>query len=157
MKKISVLLVGHGSREASANQEFEQLVAEYQARRPEFSVKFGYIELAQPPPAVAWAAALARLDAAVKALRSAGTEVCFLEMPMDPRLLAAPRQVETRAELIRRYPPERWPWLRLADTATWPTTDGVHLEPAAAGRAAAVISAWLAGYQAQARPQRAQN
>lgn len=114
-------------------------------------------ELAQPPPAAAWAAALARLDAAVAALRASGTEVCFLEMPMDPRLLAAPRQTMTRAELLRRYPPQRWAWLRLADAADWPTTDGVHLEPAAAGRAAVVIATWLTGYQAQARPARAQN
>lgn len=115
------------------------------------------VELAKPPPAVAWAAALARLDAAINDLRSAGTEVCFLEMPMDPRLLAAPRQSLTRAELLQRYPPERWAWLRLADAATWPTTDGVHLEPAAAARAAAVISVWLASYHAQARPERAEN
>lgn len=47
MRRI-VLIVGHGSRDASANQEFEQLVARYQARRPELHVCYGYLELAQP-------------------------------------------------------------------------------------------------------------
>ncbi|MGH7137715.1 MAG: sirohydrochlorin chelatase [Pirellulales bacterium] len=43
-----VLIVGHGSRDATANEEFEQLVARYQARRPEIELRHGYIELAQP-------------------------------------------------------------------------------------------------------------
>ena len=43
-----VLIVGHGSRDAAANLEFEQLVARYQARRPEMEVRHGYVELAQP-------------------------------------------------------------------------------------------------------------
>lgn len=43
-----VLIVGHGSRDAPANEEFEQLVARYQARRPELELRHGYIELAQP-------------------------------------------------------------------------------------------------------------
>lgn len=41
-------MVGHGSRDAPANREFEQLVARYQARRPEFELRYGYVELAQP-------------------------------------------------------------------------------------------------------------
>lgn len=41
-------MVGHGSRDASANQEFEQLVARYQTRRPELELRHGYVELAQP-------------------------------------------------------------------------------------------------------------
>lgn len=41
-------MVGHGSRDASANDEFEQLVAQYQARHPEFDVRHGYVELAAP-------------------------------------------------------------------------------------------------------------
>ncbi|HVA51526.1 MAG TPA: CbiX/SirB N-terminal domain-containing protein [Pirellulales bacterium] len=43
-----VIIVGHGSRDASANQEFEQLVARYQARRPDVELRYGYVELAQP-------------------------------------------------------------------------------------------------------------
>src|SRR5258708_7626162 len=49
MNKTSILIVGHGSRDASANQEFETLVAEYQKSRPELNVKHCYIELALPP------------------------------------------------------------------------------------------------------------
>ena len=43
-----VIIVGHGSRDAPANQEFEQLVAQYQARRPDLELRYGYVELAQP-------------------------------------------------------------------------------------------------------------
>lgn len=43
-----VIVVGHGSRDAPANQEFEQLVAQYQVRRPDLELRFGYVELAQP-------------------------------------------------------------------------------------------------------------
>jgi sirohydrochlorin cobaltochelatase len=50
-----VLIVGHGSRDAPANQEFEQLVARYQARRPELELRYGYVELARPSLAEALA------------------------------------------------------------------------------------------------------
>jgi sirohydrochlorin ferrochelatase len=48
MDRPIVLVVGHGSRETAANDEFEQLVARYQTRRPQFELRFGYLELAQP-------------------------------------------------------------------------------------------------------------
>ncbi|HEX4147971.1 MAG TPA: sirohydrochlorin chelatase, partial [Pirellulales bacterium] len=48
MDRHIVLVVGHGSREVAANDEFEQLVARYQARRPELELRHGYIELARP-------------------------------------------------------------------------------------------------------------
>jgi sirohydrochlorin cobaltochelatase len=44
-----LLIVGHGSREAGANVEFERVVAAYRERRPELRVAHGYVELAQPP------------------------------------------------------------------------------------------------------------
>jgi sirohydrochlorin cobaltochelatase len=44
----SVLLVGHGSRDPQANQEFEDLVAAYRAAHGEFRVSHCYVELAQP-------------------------------------------------------------------------------------------------------------
>lgn len=44
-----LVIVGHGSREASANQEFESLVDAYRQQHPELHVACGYIELAQPP------------------------------------------------------------------------------------------------------------
>lgn len=50
-----VVIVGHGSRDAAANGEFEQLIARYQARRPELVVRHGYIELARPSLAEALA------------------------------------------------------------------------------------------------------
>jgi sirohydrochlorin ferrochelatase/(2Fe-2S) ferredoxin len=44
-----LLIVGHGSRESGANDEFERVVAAYRQRRPELRVAHGYVELAQPP------------------------------------------------------------------------------------------------------------
>jgi sirohydrochlorin cobaltochelatase len=44
----AVLIVGHGSREARANEAFEALVDEYRRRRPELEVAHGYVELARP-------------------------------------------------------------------------------------------------------------
>ncbi len=67
MDRPIVLVVGHGSREAAANDEFEQLVARYQARRPEFELRHGYVELAQPSLADALAA-LGRGEASVTLL-----------------------------------------------------------------------------------------
>jgi sirohydrochlorin ferrochelatase len=59
-----VLMVGHGSRDASGNQEFEQFVERYQARRPELELRHGYIELAQPSLADALANLPAETDEA---------------------------------------------------------------------------------------------
>src|SRR5580693_8079305 len=56
MNQPTVLIVGHGSRDTGANQEFEQLVARYQARHPELLLCYGYLELAQPSLAEALAA-----------------------------------------------------------------------------------------------------
>ncbi|MBF6569404.1 MAG: NAD(P)H-dependent oxidoreductase subunit E [Candidatus Binataceae bacterium] len=48
MQRTAILLVGHGSREQASNLEFEQLVEQLRARRPEFEVQHAYVELAQP-------------------------------------------------------------------------------------------------------------
>lgn len=42
-----IVIVGHGSREAESNREFEDFVRRFAARRTE-SVSYGYIELAEP-------------------------------------------------------------------------------------------------------------
>ena len=51
--KTGVLVLGHGSRDAAANTDFEALVAAYSAAHPELDVAHGYVELAEPPLAVA--------------------------------------------------------------------------------------------------------
>lgn len=43
-----LLIVGHGSRDAKANHEFEALVATYRLERSDLTVAHGYIELAHP-------------------------------------------------------------------------------------------------------------
>lgn len=57
MTGTAVLIVGHGSRIAAANVEFEDLVAQYRKQRPDRLVTFGYLELAEPLLATALAAA----------------------------------------------------------------------------------------------------
>lgn len=48
MERTAVLILGHGSRVARANAEFEALVAAFRARRPDLDVAHAYIELAAP-------------------------------------------------------------------------------------------------------------
>ena len=46
--KTAVVMIGHGSRRAESNARFEEFVERYRARRPEWDVSHGYIELAEP-------------------------------------------------------------------------------------------------------------
>lgn len=51
--KTGLLIVGHGSRDPSANVEFEAVVAAYRSTRPDIEVAHGYVELARPSLATA--------------------------------------------------------------------------------------------------------
>jgi sirohydrochlorin cobaltochelatase len=51
--KTTLLIVGHGSRDAAANAELEALVDAYRSTRPAVDVAHGYVELADPPLRVA--------------------------------------------------------------------------------------------------------
>lgn len=48
MERTSVLILGHGSRRAEANAEFEALVDGFRRRRPALDVGHAYVELASP-------------------------------------------------------------------------------------------------------------
>jgi sirohydrochlorin cobaltochelatase len=48
MSKTCVLLVSHGSRDPLADLEMKKLAGAYQKRHPDFAVRFGYLEIAQP-------------------------------------------------------------------------------------------------------------
>lgn len=48
MARRSVLILGHGSRRAPSNAQFEALVRGFRARRPELDVGHAYIELCDP-------------------------------------------------------------------------------------------------------------
>lgn len=48
-----LLIVGHGSRDANSNVEFEALVATYRSTHPDIEVAHGYVELARPSLATA--------------------------------------------------------------------------------------------------------
>src|SRR5437016_1835163 len=62
MRRTGILIVGHGSRDGGANAELEDLVARFQARRPELRVALGYVELAHPTLAEGLAALAAEVD-----------------------------------------------------------------------------------------------
>lgn len=47
MRKL-ILIVGHGSRIHQANSDFEAFVERFRNYVPEFQIRFGYIELAEP-------------------------------------------------------------------------------------------------------------
>jgi sirohydrochlorin ferrochelatase/(2Fe-2S) ferredoxin len=46
--RSTILIVGHGSRVAQANDEFERLVDKFRSYYPHETVRYGYIELAKP-------------------------------------------------------------------------------------------------------------
>ncbi|HEY6003585.1 MAG TPA: sirohydrochlorin chelatase [Anaeromyxobacter sp.] len=48
MERTAILVLGHGSRRARANAEFEALVGGFRRRRPDLDVGHAYIELAEP-------------------------------------------------------------------------------------------------------------
>lgn len=60
-----LLIVGHGSRDISANAEFESVVATYRAARPDVDVTHGYVELARPSLAMALRELAQRSDSVV--------------------------------------------------------------------------------------------
>jgi sirohydrochlorin cobaltochelatase len=57
---IGVVIVGHGSRDARANTQFEELVTRFRAVHPGLDVSYGYIEIASPSLAQALSASAAR-------------------------------------------------------------------------------------------------
>jgi sirohydrochlorin ferrochelatase len=63
--RTGVLIVGHGSRDLSANNEFESVVATYRARRPDLDVAHGYVELAGPSLSTALCELAQRVDSVV--------------------------------------------------------------------------------------------
>lgn len=48
MDPVTVIVIGHGSRDPAANVEFEDLVARYREARSQFVVRYAYVELANP-------------------------------------------------------------------------------------------------------------
>ena len=60
-----LLIVGHGSRDPSANIEFESVVASYRATHPDLDVVHGYVELARPSLATAIGDVARRVDSVV--------------------------------------------------------------------------------------------
>ena len=67
MQRTGILIVGHGSREAASNRQFEELVDSVRTRRPEFDVQHAYVELAAPPLADALDAIASRNERVVVA------------------------------------------------------------------------------------------
>lgn len=65
MRQMTLLVVGHGSRDPSANVEFEALVQAYRERRPDLSMSLGYVELAEPCLSLALAQAASDAESVV--------------------------------------------------------------------------------------------
>lgn len=63
--KSAVVLIGHGSRRAAANADFERYVAAYRARRPDLDVSHAFLEQAEPVPGEALRAAAGRAQRVV--------------------------------------------------------------------------------------------
>lgn len=79
---------------------------------------------------------VSELKAAVERFGGRGTEVVLLEWPVDPRLVAAPRQVAIREAVRNALPGLRWVSLAPGE---FQTEDGLHLAPLSARRAACVL------------------
>jgi sirohydrochlorin cobaltochelatase len=47
--KKYVLIISHGSREKSANDDFKRLVQKYAKLHPQWKVSHAYLEMAEPP------------------------------------------------------------------------------------------------------------
>jgi sirohydrochlorin ferrochelatase len=62
MERTAVLVLGHGSPRARANDEFEAFVDDFRRRRPELDVAHAYIELADPLLAAGLAGLAARAE-----------------------------------------------------------------------------------------------
>ena len=89
-----ILLVGHGSRDATANRELEAIVAEQRARHPGALVAHAFLELAEPALAPALDALARRADRVVVVpllLFAAGHVKNDLPLALDRARRAAPR------------------------------------------------------------------
>jgi len=60
-------------------------------------------------------------------LQARGTKVGFYEMPIDNSLMNSPRETVLRQEVLRKFPPGRFCWLKLSLPGGARTIDGVHL------------------------------
>lgn len=107
--RLAVLILGHGSRDAAANAEFEGLVGRYAARHPDLLVAHAYVELAAPSLADGLAALAARLGP--------GGEVTVV-----PLFLFAAGHVKNDLPLALATARSRFPLVRFAAAAAL----GVH-------------------------------
>jgi len=70
---------------------------------------------------------LAQVASFVNMLQARGTKVGFYEMPIDNSLMNSPRETVLRQEVLRKFPPGRFCWLKLSLPGGARTIDGVHL------------------------------
>jgi sirohydrochlorin cobaltochelatase len=118
--RTALLIVGHGSRDAAGNAEFEALVAAYRAARS-LDVAYGYVELAEPS-----------LQVALHELAQRADHVVVL-----PLFLFAAGHVKNDLPLALHHARERFPAVRFTAARAL----GVHpyLVTLASERAASVL------------------
>ena len=87
-QKKKVLIISHGSREMSANQEFKRLVGKYRKRHPGWKISHAFLELAAPS-----------IPDALKALAETSNEIFVL-----PLFLFSARHVRKHIpEILRAF------------------------------------------------------
>lgn len=144
---INVLLrlLKRGEGDATSGPVYDPPQDAVTIQRRDDAVKRMSVEMAKPPPEPDWSMGLMRLQTLAEGLRARGMLVAFYELPIDPRLMNAPRQVAARAELHRRF--AGWTWLELPQEALnegRDTNDSIHLRPAAAARTADYLRSLIA-------------
>lgn len=100
-----------------------------------------------PVPHQRFVAELTALKSVVADLRARGVTVVFVRLPLHPRLAAHPYFIAQRAHADAAFPHHENRWVVFPSDGTYPTSDGIHMIPEAAERAAhqirAVIEALL--------------
>lgn len=84
-------------------------------------------EMASPPDPEKLRRDLAQVESYLQMLQARGTKVGFYEMPIDSSLTNLPREAVLRQEVLMKFPPGRFCWLKLSLPGGARTIDGIHL------------------------------
>ncbi len=106
-ERMTILIVGHGSRDDSSNREFEDLIDRYRERRNGVRVTHGYIELADPLLKTALEEAAQDSDRVVVLplfLFSAGHVKNDIPLALDQARRASPKVEFRAAESLGVHP-----------------------------------------------------
>jgi hypothetical protein len=83
------------------------------------------------------------LEELVRELEARGIKIVLFELPIDPSLTDAPLMKAIRPGIKSIFPPEKYRWIRAADTGAYGTTDGLHLDTESAKKFVSLIESSL--------------